>query len=103
VEAGPHHQKGLLFHLSAALHMLSFKNFDSYCAAEPRVPCLPHFSHPSSANGREDFVRAEFGAGCESHFFTREVQLRTTVIGVEVVSNNGFRIRKRSPSGVTEY
>ena len=41
-------------------------------AIELRVPRTEHFAHPSRADGREDFVWAEFSAGCQCHCLTRQ-------------------------------
>src|SRR6185369_3101848 len=40
---------------------------DSDNAIEPRVAGFPHLSHAASANGRNDFVRAEFVARHQAH------------------------------------
>jgi hypothetical protein len=85
-------------------------------AAQARVPRLPHFAHASRADGRQDFVWAEFGAGCECHFlslqtgavtpvyretFSASVQLRTTWITVGITGFFRLTITKRLPSSET--
>ncbi len=70
-------------------------------AARNRVPRLPHFTHAARADEREDFVGAKFGAGCEGHFLSRAVQLRTTVKAVGDASVAGVVNRNRLPSGIT--
>jgi hypothetical protein len=42
-------------------------NFDRNVAIQTRVSGAIDFSHPARANGRKDFVRAEFVAGREQH------------------------------------
>src|ERR1700722_7170648 len=42
-------------------------NFDRDEAIQPRVPTAIHFAHAASADGREDFVWAEFVAGRKLH------------------------------------
>jgi hypothetical protein len=42
--------------------MLLFDLLDRHNAAQMRVMRLPHFSHSSCADGRENFLWAEFGA-----------------------------------------
>ena len=48
------HGPGFLFE---ALGELLLRNLDGDRAVEPRVPGLPHFSHPARAQRREDFIR----------------------------------------------
>ncbi len=74
---------------------------DRHDAAQACVPRLPHFPHPSGADGREDFVRAEFSAACECHFFSKEVQLRITLKGAGDDSMRGAANKNRLPSGLT--
>ena len=37
-------------------------NFDGHIAPQPRIVRPIHFAHATSADGREDFVRADFCA-----------------------------------------
>ena len=77
---------------------------DCHDAAQAGVPRLPNFTHSPSAYRREDFVGAEFGAGGESHCFSKDVQLRTTLNGVGVgFSAAGVINRNLSPSGATSH
>ena len=46
-------------------------NFDRDEAIQPRVLSAVHFSHAARADGREDFVRAEFVAGRKLHMTVR--------------------------------
>ena len=86
-----------------ALHVLFVKNFDGDRAAQAYIFGTVDLSHSSRSDEGEDFVWAEFDAGRECHFFSKEVQLRTTVIGVDASSVSGFKRRKRRPSDVTAY
>ena len=44
-----------------------WKHLDGDLAAEPRVPRPIDLSHPARADGREDFVGTEPGAGGQWH------------------------------------
>jgi len=43
------------------------RSLDCDDAVEAGVASLPHFAHPTGADGREDFVGAEFVAWLERH------------------------------------
>ena len=44
-----------------------WQNFDGDCSIEARVLRAVHLAHAASADQRDDFVRAEAGAGREAH------------------------------------
>lgn len=47
--------------------VLALQLLDRDDPIQPRIESLPHFSHASRAEGREDLVRAEFVAYGEGH------------------------------------
>ena len=60
---------------------MSRKNFYGDDSIKARVTGFVNFSHAARADGRDDFVGAEFRASSNAQFFNPAVQLRTTVIG----------------------
>ena len=46
-------------------------DFDRNITTDAGIARFPHLSHSTLADGREDFVRAEFVAGLERHLFVR--------------------------------
>jgi hypothetical protein len=50
-----------------ALRELRGGNFDRDVAIQPRVSGSVHLAHAALADGRKDFVRAEFCAGRKRH------------------------------------
>ena len=46
-------------------------NLDRDITTDAGIARFPHLSHSTLADGREDFVRAEFVAGLERHLFVR--------------------------------
>ncbi len=47
--------------------MLTEQELDGDDLIEPRVARLPHFAHAARANGRDDFLEAEFFVDGEGH------------------------------------
>jgi len=61
------------------------------------------FAHPSRADGGEDFVWAEFGAGYKCHFFSKAIQFRITVKGAGADAAVSVGNRNWLPSAVTSH
>ena len=57
---------GLGFTLET-LAELRGRNFDRYVAMQSRIARSIHLAHAAGADGRDDFIRAEFRAGSERH------------------------------------
>jgi hypothetical protein len=54
---------------------MSGKNLDGDDALEARVAGFVHLSHSARTDGGENFIRSEFGARVQGHFFSPAVQL----------------------------
>jgi hypothetical protein len=68
------------------------QNFDGYFASELGVVRLIHSAHATRADLREDFVRAEFCAGSDYHYFfsTGECRFRSSN-PIRVTCRRGLR------------
>ena len=61
------------------VHLAVMVRFDGDGAVAPALWRLSYFAHATPAQRRQDFIRAEHGAG--GHFFSPAAQLTTTVAG----------------------
>src|SRR5260370_36625699 len=57
--------------LLEACRMLPLQSLDGDDAVQPRITRLPHLAHAALADGRDDFIRAEFVAWLERHLGVR--------------------------------
>jgi hypothetical protein len=55
--------------LSESPGVLSLEPLNRDDTIQARIPRLPHFSHATHTDGREDFAGAEFVACFERHIF----------------------------------
>ena len=81
------------------------QHLDGDVAFELGVAGAIDLAHAARAEGREDLIGAEFGAGGESHFLRSLVQFKTTVMGEggAVRPTTRLLIRNLFPSAVASY
>ena len=68
------------------------QDLDCDVAAQSSVPCFVHFTHAAGAEGRNDFVRAEFLAGRERHGSESVKFSQSEAVGSWLIAADGLRL-----------
>ena len=85
----------------SSVREMNGKNFNGDNSIEAGIAGFVNFAHSARANRTGDFVRPEFGPGCESHLFSFAAQFRMTDMDCVSACLTCVRIRNRWLSRLT--